>query len=133
MKGGKKAQTRVCPKCGGVAVETNPQGLTALRGTDTFFTCTACGLMTNQDGKAVVKSVEEIAQINSIAAAARKTAEGVPEFSEMTKTSQALFQAKLAGLAIEMWMDGYKHGVLCHAVGAAYDERAKETQDDKQD
>ena len=90
-----------------------------------IFTCTVCGLMTNQDGKAVVSSVGEIPQVNSIAAGARKTAEAVPEFSGMSKSSQALFQAKLAELALQMWMDGYKHGVLCHAVGAAYDERDK--------
>lgn len=120
----KKPLVRPCPKCGGAAHETTPQGLTNLRGKDTYFTCTACGLMTNQSGQAVVTSVDEIKQINSIAAGARNAAESVPEFNEMSQASQALFQAKLAELALQMWMDGYKHGVLCNAVGSAYDERA---------
>lgn len=122
----KQPVIRTCPKCNGAAHETTPQGLTGLRGQDKYFTCTVCGLMTTQDGKAIIKSVDEIKQVNSIAAGARKTAESVPGFKDMSKASQALFQAKLAELAIQMWMDGYKHGVLCHAVGAAYDARGTE-------
>lgn len=118
-----------CPRCQGIAQETTPQGFSALKGATTYYTCTVCATMVDESGKQVVTNLKDLGQINSVAAASSKMMKSLPGFEKMGPTAHALFQAKLTEMALEMWFDGYKHGVLCHAVGEAYD-KSKETQNE---
>jgi len=117
-----------CPICKGAAYEMQPRGLGKVKIDKPFFACTNCGANFDKSNNILHKNPADIDQISMIATGARKMAESLPEFESMGSASQALFQARMAEFGLQVWFDGYKHGLLTNAIQEEYSKRKPNSQ-----
>ena len=114
-----------CARCGGQAYLMRPEGLGGVTLPHKIYSCPTCGANTSENGKILLTNIQELKQISTVAAASKKMTEGMPELQKLVAAAKSLFEARAAEYGIQMWFDGYKHGLLVNAIASEYDKRTK--------
>jgi len=93
--------------------------------------CGTCGFTFTESGKALIDDPKELKDINPIAKASEEILQGDPSFQSLSPALKATLRASITSMLTQQWFDGYKHGVLAHALEEEYFKRQGEINDRK--
>lgn len=114
-----------CPRCD----DSKALNITPLSQCDremAVFYCSACGLSFNAKGRHVIKNSHELSKLFREGKDLRMTVDEVLCGEAVSKATRALILSKVVSYGYEMWLAGFKQGLVAATTEGEWDGKIRD-------